>query len=228
MILAIVWYVFRRWFICTFSCFSNSKFWSFLPSNTCFSLVNPRLFFTEFDLPWLSFSNSLCKHGPKTVFGIVLYIGWWKGSHFFSFYSNLKKKSSRGFIFTVRKYRLCSLHNLPLFTSFCFVFSWQRIELQAVSTSSFSNSIFSFFKLLFKVLQRQTSCWFCSLCKEKKSIPTKQLYRKGMHCCYSIASDIQRHKSIIVEIVEARWKPIRTLTFGTTALNLPKGIVCNS
>ena len=49
-----------------------------------------------------------------------------------------------------------------------------------------------------------------------------------LYCCYSIASDIQQQKDIIVEIVEARWKPIRTLTFGTTPLNLPKGIICNS
>ena len=113
--LAIFQYFFSRWFICTFSCFSNSEFWSFLPCNRCLLAVNNHFFFTEFDLPWLLFSNSLCKHGPKTVFGIVLYIGWWKWSSFFSIW---KKKKSRGFIFIVRKYRGHSVHNLTPFFLF--------------------------------------------------------------------------------------------------------------
>ena len=40
----------------------------------------------------------------------------------------------------------------------------------------------------------------------------------------TIANDIQRQKSIFVEIVEARWKPIKTLTFRTKPLNLPTAI----
>ena len=35
----------------------------------------PPIFFTEFDLPCFVFSNLLCKHVPKTVCAIVLYIG---------------------------------------------------------------------------------------------------------------------------------------------------------
>ena len=37
-----------------------------------FCISESPIFFTESDLPWLLFFNSLCKHGLKTVFGKVL------------------------------------------------------------------------------------------------------------------------------------------------------------
>ena len=61
---------------------------------------------------------------------------------------------------------------------------------------------------------------------QRKKVDSNQttLYRKGIYCYYSITQYSAIEQSIIVEIVEARWKQFRTLTFGAKPLNLPKAI----
>ena len=105
---------------------------------------------------------------------------------------------SRGFISTVRKYRRSARIILPLFTFFILSSSvdsgsncklYQQVALEtAYSASKATSQGVRNAKLLLILL----------IVQRKKVDSDKLLYRKGMYCCYSIASDIQQQKSIIV------------------------------